>query len=232
TRYTALSRGLGDVYKRQARARESTEVVLLLPAYRGRVVESIAALGISRELRKPIRRSRLRDTLQQVLAGEQPAPSEAAHAVSAIDPADRAGLGRIRVLLVEDHPVNRKVAVKLLERVGVSVEVAENGQEALEMTAGRDYDLVFMDVQMPVMDGIRAAALIRAREERTGGHLPIVAMTANATVDDRNRCLASGMDDYLAKPVTQADLAEAIEKQRRAERAPSIGAGTGLGRAA
>jgi PAS domain S-box-containing protein len=117
------------------------------------------------------------------------------------------------VLLVEDNPVNQKLARIMLGHLGVSVTLAENGQQALELLAAQPFDLVFMDCQMPIMDGYEATAAIRARESREAlPHLPVIAMTANAMAGDRERSLASGMDDHLAKPVQERQLAEALRR--------------------
>jgi signal transduction histidine kinase/ActR/RegA family two-component response regulator len=113
------------------------------------------------------------------------------------------------VLVVEDNLVNQKVAVHRLERLGCRVDVAGDGNEALERIAQNPYDVVFMDVQMPGMDGLETTRTIRARERENGGRLRIVAMTAHAFADDRQRCLDAGMDDHLSKPVV-ADALEAV----------------------
>jgi CheY-like chemotaxis protein len=111
-----------------------------------------------------------------------------------------------RILLVEDNAVNRTIATKLLEKRGHVVIAVENGALAVDVTASEHFDIVLMDVQMPVMDGLTATAHIRTREHGTGGHLPIIAVTAHALDQDRARCLAAGMDDYLPKPIRSADL--------------------------
>ncbi len=116
----------------------------------------------------------------------------------------------LRVLLVEDNPANQKVAAYILRDRGHAVEIADSGQQALSMTENASYDVILMDVQMPGMDGIEATAAIRARE---GGRrrVPIVAMTAHAMKGDRERCLASGMDGYLSKPIPGKELVETVE---------------------
>ncbi len=111
-----------------------------------------------------------------------------------------------RILLVEDNEVNRTIATKLLEKRGHVVIAVENGALAVERTASDRFDLVLMDVQMPVMDGLTATARIRTREHGTGTHLPIVAVTAHALEEDRQRCFAAGMDAYLPKPIKSSDL--------------------------
>jgi len=116
----------------------------------------------------------------------------------------------LSILLAEDHPVNRKLAVLILERQGHRVSSAENGREALAAVERGSFDLVLMDVQMPEMDGLEATLLIREREKGTGRHIPILAMTAHAIEGDREKCLAAGMDAYVSKPVRLAELLAAI----------------------
>jgi len=112
----------------------------------------------------------------------------------------------LRVLLAEDNAVNRTLAVRVLERRGHTVLVAENGCEVLAILAQERVDVILMDIQMPEMDGFQATAAIREMEKTSGGHLPIVALTANAMRGDGERCLSQGMDAYLAKPFRIADL--------------------------
>ncbi len=124
---------------------------------------------------------------------------------------DRSALAPVReqrVLLVEDNPVNQKLALALLNRLGAEVTLAENGQEALECLEQSSFDLIFMDIQMPVMDGLTATSRIKA--EPAWQHIPIVAMTAHAMQGDRERFLAAGMDDYLTKPVRKADVRQIL----------------------
>jgi CheY-like chemotaxis protein len=107
----------------------------------------------------------------------------------------------LSILLVEDHPVNRKLAVLILERQGHQVTSAENGREALAVLEQRSFDLILMDVQMPEMDGLEATRAIRSSEAASGSRVPIIAMTANAMSGDRQMCIDAGMDGYVAKPV-------------------------------
>src|SRR5262249_47047565 len=116
----------------------------------------------------------------------------------------------LSVLLVEDNATNRLLAVSLLEKEGHTVETAPNGKEALAALARRPFDVVLMDVQMPEMDGFEATARIREREQGTGEHIPIVAMTAHAMKGDRERCLEAGMDGYVPKPIRAAELYQAL----------------------
>ncbi|KIG11719.1 Signal transduction histidine kinase [Enhygromyxa salina] len=122
-----------------------------------------------------------------------------------------------RVLVVEDNAVNQKVAQHMLSDLGCRVDVAANGQEALELAEVVPYDLVFMDVQMPIMDGIAATAELRRREAEADRHLPIIAMTAHALASDRRRCLDAGMDDYISKPIRKRELLAQLREHIRAK---------------
>ncbi len=118
----------------------------------------------------------------------------------------------LRVLLAEDNETNQKLAVRILEKHGHRVELAQNGHEALAALEREPFDLVLMDVQMPQIDGLEATAIIRDLERGTGRHLPIVAMTAHAMAGDWERCLKAGMDAYLPKPVDARKLIELIKQ--------------------
>jgi PAS domain S-box-containing protein len=186
-------------------------------------------LGLAAYLMKPVKQSDLLDAILTSLgAAAAPDPPER----PAAPPAPRRSL---RVLLAEDNLVNQRLAVRLLEKLGHRVTVVGNGREALAALfpeppgdrsqgagvkgrGGEDgssltpsFDVVLMDVQMPEVDGFEATALIRVREKETGGHVPVIAMTAHAMKGDRERCLAAGMDGYLAKPVQARELAQALE---------------------
>jgi CheY-like chemotaxis protein len=116
----------------------------------------------------------------------------------------------LRILLVEDNPINQKVACCMLQKNGHTVVTANNGREALVTLASCEFDAVLMDVQMPEMDGLEATAAIRAGEQGTSRHVPILALTAHALIGDRERCLRAGMDGYIAKPVQSAQLMQAL----------------------
>lgn len=133
------------------------------------------------------------------------------------------GSASVRVLVVEDHAVNRMLATRLLNKLGCEVAIAENGRIACELTAHELYDLVLMDCQMPEMDGFEATRVIRSRELRTGCHLPIVALTANAMSEDRERCLDAGMDDYIPKPCSVADFERMLGRWCRPQALPAAG---------
>ena len=128
--------------------------------------------------------------------------------------------GNLRILLAEDNTVNRLLAVRLLERRGHTVLPASNGLEALQVLEHEKVDAVFMDIQMPEMDGFEAARAIREREKASGGHIPIVALTAHAMAGDKDRCLDSGMDNYLSKPIRTEDLDRVLSIIMRAAAQP------------
>ncbi|MHB1699052.1 MAG: PAS domain-containing hybrid sensor histidine kinase/response regulator [Acidobacteriaceae bacterium] len=171
-------------------------------------------LKLAAYLMKPVRQSELRETIARHLGALDRAPAASLHRVSA-----RIG-GGLRVLLAEDNPVNQRVALRLLEKRGHTVEIASNGRQAIDAIALAPYDLVFMDVQMPEMDGIEATLAIRQREAATGRRQPIIALTAHAMKGDQDRCLAAGMDGYLSKPIRPQDLDDLLlEYQMRQQEA-------------
>ena len=163
--------------------------------------------GIDHYLKKPVRRARLLETVAEAM-GAAPSAGAPSRAPARRRPARRGDA----ILVVEDNAVNQRVIEAMLAKRGYAVEVAGNGREALSMLAVRSYALVFMDCQMPEMDGYEATAAIRARETRRPTRLPIVAMTAHAMKGDRERCLAAGMDDYLSKPLRPEELDAVLER--------------------
>jgi PAS domain S-box-containing protein len=167
-------------------------------------------LGVTVCLHKPVRLAQLRAALRDISPAIGPQGKPVAGALPRL-PERRVAA---RILLVEDNVVNQRVAVAMLTRIGCRVDVAANGVEALEAAGRIEYDLVFMDCHMPEMDGFTATGILRQREHEKGGvgHLPIVAMTANALQGDRERCLAAGMDDYVSKPVKPAELRTLLER--------------------
>ena len=116
----------------------------------------------------------------------------------------------LKILLAEDNSVNQLLAKRLLEKQGHTVIPVSNGREAVGALAAQKFDLVLMDIMMPEMDGLQATARIREGERTTGAHIPIVAVTANAMAGDREKCLAAGMDAYVAKPLKPAELLKVI----------------------
>ena len=180
-------------------------------------------LKVGARLVKPFSRADLRDALGLALHGAVAEGNRFlafdATQTHAYAQPDSGPALRLKILLVEDNPVNQTVAVKMLEKMGHTLTVASNGQEGLEFFDKEKFDLILMDVQMPVMGGLEATQAIRAREARrtwaAGGQwrsTPIVAMTAHAMQGDRDRCLAAGMDDYIAKPIKPAELRAVVER--------------------
>ena len=176
-------------------------------------------LGVAALVRKPVKSSEL---LEAVLAALGMLTPEAAESVPML-PCPRARRP-LRILLAEDSLVNQKLTTGVLQRQGHLVVVANHGKEALALLETHGpFDLVLMDVQMPEMDGLEATAIIRAREKDTQRHLPIIAMTAHALKEDRQRCLEAGMDAYLAKPVRAAELLETIDRLVGPQEIPAAG---------
>lgn len=167
----------------------------------------MTAAGISEWLTKPVRGSELHDRLKRLMAGSS--ATERASALALPPKADRPSRGRI--LVVEDNEVNQLVACEMVAKLGYEAEVAANGAEAVSATAARSYAAVLMDCHMPVMDGFEATRTIRARGNHSA-QLPVIAMTAGAQDEDRERCLSAGMDDYLSKPVDLAALDRALKR--------------------
>jgi signal transduction histidine kinase/DNA-binding response OmpR family regulator len=165
-------------------------------------------LGIRAYLPKPVKRSDLLQAIRIALGSSfqtAAAPLITVHSM-------REPPGRLRILLAEDNAVNQMLAVRVLEKRGHAVVVAETGKAALEAMETQPFDLVLMDVQMPVMDGLEATIAIRSREKASGTHIPIIAMTASAMTGDKERCLQAGMDGYVSKPLMVKALFAAIEQ--------------------
>ena len=165
-------------------------------------------LGIRAYLSKPIKQSDLLETIKRLLGPqnqtEECTPLVTVHSLhEARKP--------LTILLAEDNEVNQKLAVRLLEKRGHAVVAADTGKAALEALAKQSFDLVLMDIQMPEMDGLEATIAIRESEKKSGKHIPIIAMTANAMVGDKERCLAAGMDAYISKPLQIKELFAVIE---------------------
>ena len=172
-----------------------------------------AGLGIAAYLTKPVYSGDLLAAIERAIASKAvAAPVAAAGSSKAGAFAMRDDERRIRILLVEDNVVNQRVASSLLTRRGHHVTVVQNGREALDLLEREPFDLVLMDLQMPVMGGLEATVAIRQRELETGQHIRIVAMTAHAMSSDRERCLAAGMDGYLSKPIDPPMLFAVVEQ--------------------
>ncbi len=188
-------------------------VIIMVTAFGREEVEHQAlSAGLDGFLIKPVNPSVLLDTILDAFGKEAalaPGPALAA-------PAPAVSLAGLHVLLVEDNEINQEVAMELLQRAGVSVDLAKNGREAVERVSTQDYDAVLMDVQMPIMDGLEATRRIR-RLESLRATVPIIAMTANAMAEDRQRCIEAGMNDHLGKPVDVNRLHSLLAQWARAE---------------
>jgi len=169
-------------------------------------------LGVSSYLTKPVRRAELRSAILSAIARDTSlvAARPAFHAGTVDRSLKGTSSSPLHILLTEDNAVNQRVALRILEKAGHSVAIAENGKAALRMLDEQSFELILMDVQMPEMGGFEATALIREKEKRTGRHIPIIAMTAHAMAGDRERCLSAGMDNYLSKPVAALTLLELV----------------------
>ncbi len=180
--------------------------IILLTSVGSAMAAECQMVGISDYLFKPVKQSALYNVILKVLGKKSLAPEDKEPRT----PLTNGSAGHLKVLLVEDNIVNQEVAIASLERFGHEIVLAENGQEAIEKWDRGGVDLVLMDVQMPVMGGIEATEIIRAREKEKGGRIPIIAMTAKAMAGDRERCISAGMDDYISKPIDLATLEEKV----------------------
>jgi two-component system sensor histidine kinase/response regulator len=199
-------------------------IVLVTAFGREEVREEAERLQLDGFLVKPVTKSMIVDTLVNVFA------ESGAHAGRPEAGEEVRRLRGTRILLAEDNEINQQIAIELLEGAGAVVEVAGNGREAVEMLAkaGAVFDVVLMDLQMPEMDGLQATARIRA--DSRFATLPIIAMTAHATIEERQRCLAAGMNDHVAKPIDPDQLIEVVARfaaaapGRTRDAAPAMGA--------
>ena len=176
----------------------------------------LSKMGFDAWISKPISTSKLRTVLLHVAAepvgiGSRPLGGDA-RVRRAKSPAGVFAAHSLRILLAEDNLVNQKVAKLLLRKLGCRIEVVNNGMDAVDAVVKRSYDLVFMDCQMPEMNGLDATKAIRKLKSAEHRSVPIIAMTANAMEEDRGLCLEAGMDDYLAKPVSTEEIRNVIEK--------------------
>jgi two-component system, sensor histidine kinase and response regulator len=208
---------------RQSPQLATATIMMLTSAGHQRDAARCRELGIAAYLLKPIRQSELREAIARVLgSAAQPDTTPLMTRFSLQDaPAHATSL---RVLLAEDNLVNQRVGTRLLEKRGHRVVIAANGREALLALEKESFDLVFMDLQMPEMDGFATTATIRDKEKGTGKHQEVIALTAHAMTGDRERCLAFGMDAYLSKPIRPQELDLLLQKY--VERRMSVVAGS------
>ena len=227
----------GRMVRAEARFGSMALVVLTGTSVQGEL-ERLAALGFDGYLHKPIKGNTLARALGTAIrrrAALETGTLVTRHTVSTEGafqlPVTQLTL-EARILLVEDQEVNQAIARKFLELAGATVAVAGNGLIALAMLKEETYDLILMDCQMPEMDGFEATLRIRAEEKRDGGHIPIVAMTAHAMAGDRDRCLLSGMDDYLTKPISREALIREVSQWLPGKTGRAAAASEGNGPAA
>ena len=188
----------------------NTHLIMLTAS--GQRGDSLAAkeAGAAAYLTKPIRERHLADCIRLIFgrddADQKPAPLITRHTIE-----ETVARSAPQVLVVDDNPVNQKVAAKMLEKLGCRVDIAGNGMEALAAVCRHQYPLVFMDCQMPELDGFETTRLIRS-QEKPGEHLPVIAMTANAMEGDRESCLTAGMDDFISKPIITSELKKILAR--------------------
>ncbi len=203
---------LGEIIKNNALVHDTLLVLLSSRGMRGEATHT-RMIGFAAYLTKPVKSSQLQNCLAMVIGSRQlkdmgtPGQFITRHLIN--EEVRR----RTRILVAEDNIVNQKLALRILEKLGFKADVVANGSEAVQAVETIPYDLVFMDVQMPVMDGVAATQAIRDREKITGKRLPIIALTAHALTGDKERFLAAGLDDYVAKPLKLDDLVSAIDRQ-------------------
>ncbi|MBV5307892.1 response regulator, partial [Chromatium okenii] len=197
------------------------QMVILPSLARPNNLQQFAASGFAAHLPKPVRQQELCELLLALLSSTETSTSETPLRLLGRPPSrstsstltERFAQSKARILLAEDNPVNQQLALGILKKFGLRADAVANGEEVLNALATLPYDLVLMDVQMPVMNGLEAARLIRNPASPLNNHaIPIIAMTANAMQGDREECLAAGMNDYVSKPVRPLALAEALEK--------------------
>jgi CheY-like chemotaxis protein/HPt (histidine-containing phosphotransfer) domain-containing protein len=195
---------------------KNPSIMMLTSGGQSSDIDRCRALGIAAYLLKPIKQSELLERIiavldNKTLNGLLPVETVPLEGGSKAVTAGPSGKVR-RILLAEDNDVNQRLAVRVLEKKGHTVVVAGNGLEALDALEQETFDLVLMDLQMPMMGGFEATAAIRLKERETGRHMPVIAMTAHAMKGDRERCLKAGMDGYVSKPIQTRNLFEEIER--------------------
>ncbi len=197
---------------------QKSQLLMLNTVYESASIEQTQESGVVAQITKPVRESVLFDTLVRITStklNDGPSIETSDHQTAS---ADQKGRFLADILIVEDHVVNQRLAQQILKGCGCAVDTADNGQEAVTAVQNKHYDLIFMDCQMPVLDGYHATQQIRAREiqqnasQQNQSQTPIIALTANALNDDREKCLANGMSDYLPKPFRKQQIVAMLEK--------------------
>jgi two-component system, sensor histidine kinase and response regulator len=195
---------------RQNPALSTATIMMLSSGGYGGDAAKCQSLGVAAYLLKPVRQTELREAIARAM-GTVPVAGTPSMITQKELREERPASQFLSILVAEDNVVNQKLAVRLLEKRGHTVAVADNGREAVDLVKQQTFDLVLMDVSMPEMDGITATSVIRQREQEVGGYQPIVAMTAMVTSGDRERCLAAQMDGYIAKPIRARELDEVLD---------------------
>lgn len=217
---------LGRTIQADKRLKNTRMVMLTSLGTRGEA-RRFAEIGFTAYLTKPVRHQELRGILSLALLerdAKAPMPQPIVTRHTARETLHRFVGGKARILVVEDNITNQQVTVGILKKLGLHADAIADGKEAVKALAAIPYDLVFMDVQMPVMDGLEATRKIRDPRSDIGNHdIPVIAMTAHAMQGDREKCLEAGMNDYVSKPLTLQDLAEVLEKWLPEDRASYIG---------
>ena len=204
--------GFDLVERIRQRPELSTATIMMLTSagHRGDA-DRCKKLGVAAYLLKPIRQSELREAIARVLGAQIQAGAIPLITRYSLQDA-REPSEVLNILVTEDNVVNQRLATRLLEKRGHRVTIANNGRQAVEALEAGAFDLVFMDVQMPEMDGLEATAAVRKKEATTGKHQPIIALTAHAMKRDQEKCLAAGMDGYLTKPIRPQELDVVLER--------------------
>jgi two-component system, sensor histidine kinase and response regulator len=175
--------------------------------------KTLKKIGFSAFLTKPVKQSLLHDCLTNVLNLNRFEASDTKDFIMTNYDIAEQQKQNVLILLVDDNVINQKIALKIVSKMGYRADVAQNGQEAIEVLNEVDYNLVFMDCQMPILDGYEATRIIRNETFKTiNPKVPIVAMTAHAMKGAKEQCIAAGMDDYISKPIAPDTIAEMIRK--------------------
>ncbi len=200
---------MAELMKKENRVTSPPDVILLSSDDVSLQRSKLGNYGITRYMIKPVFRNDLIKVLNELVSAD----STGSVSKKVYSPKKAPALGRsYNILLAEDNIINQKLANGLLQNLGCKVTIVDNGKKAVDILKNRTFDMVFMDIQMPEMDGYEATGLIRDKEKNTGEHIPIIAMTAHAMKGDREKCLNAGMDEYVTKPISIQSVTDAIKK--------------------
>ncbi len=211
------------IIKSIAEIRDTRIIILTSLGNRGDV-SRLREIGVSGYLVKPVKQSLIFDMIATITGNRREKREGEDKSVVTRHTIVEGKMQSVRILLVEDNPVNQKMAAIMLRKAGFIVDIADNGRLAVAAVDQKTYDLVFMDIQMPEMDGYEATRAIRKAEAESGRHNIIVAMTAHAMVGDRDQCLSAGMDDYISKPINRKEFFKLIDKWIKQQGSPQASA--------